>query len=269
MPDSIAYAVYFLFGLVFGSFANVLILRIPAEKSIVPRSQCPQCSAAIAWYDNIPIFSWLSLRGRCRNCGARISVRYPLIEFLCGLLFVFVYACFGLSGSLGLTYFGYEFLLFVYMAYVASIIDIEHMILPDALTLGGCVLGLLGAWINPERTFLDALLGFLVGGGFLYFIAYMGFLIYKKEVMGGGDIKLLAWIGAVFGLHSILPTIFIAGLVPVPIMLALFVLRRKRWRDTIPFGPFLVVGAIATVFVNHLTIVQWLFPLAFNVDGNP
>lgn len=180
-----------------------------------------------------------------------------------------VYYRFGIPYSLQMSYFGYEYLLFVYMAYVACVIDIEHMILPDVLTLSGCAIGLLGAVVNPERLFLDAFLGFLLGGGFLYFIAYVGYLLYKREVMGGGDIKLLAWIGSVFGVHSVFPTIFIAGLAPIPLMVILLVIKRKRWRDPIPFGPFLVIGAVATVFIDYPTIVQWLFPFALNVDGSP
>ncbi len=269
MHEPLIYLIYFLFGLLFGSFANVLILRLPAEKSIVPRSQCPQCSAPIAWFDNIPLASWAFLRGRCRSCKKAIPFRYPLIELLCGALFMMVYYRYGIANSLQLTFFGYEFLIFVYMAFVASVIDWEHMILPDAFTLGGCAVGLLGALINPERTFMPAFLGFLLGGGFLYLVAYFGYLIYKREVMGGGDIKLLAWIGAVFGLQSIIPTLMVAGLTPIPFVIYRLVVDRKSMRDPIPFGPFLVIGAVATVFLDYPTIVQWLFPLPLNVDGSP
>lgn len=179
------------------------------------------------------------------------------------------YYRYGIPHSLAMTYFGYEFLLFLYMAYVASVIDIEHMILPDVFTLGGCAVGLIGGLLNPEREFLMSLLGFLLGGGFLYLVAYFGYLIYKREVMGGGDIKLLAWIGAVFGMHSIVPTLMIAGLAPIPFVLFAFIVRRKNLRDPIPFGPFLVFAAVVTVFLDYPTIVQWLFPLPLNVDGNP
>lgn len=258
MPEIFYYINYTLFGLVFGSFANVLILRLPAEKSIVPGSACPQCSTPIKWFDNIPVFSWIALRGRCRSCKKGISIRYPLIEIGSAILFPVVYWRFGL------TFFGFEFLIFAYMAYVASIIDIEHMILPDVLTLGGCALGLLGAAINPERSFYDAILGFLLGGGFLYLVAYFGYMIYKKEVMGGGDIKLLAWIGAVLGVHSIIPTIIIAGLVPGLVGVVIMIIKRKRLTENIPFGPFLVIGAFASVFIDYPTIVQWLFPLPLN-----
>ncbi|MCC6137719.1 MAG: prepilin peptidase [Bdellovibrionaceae bacterium] len=258
LPESFIYACYFLFGLIFGSFANVLVLRIPAEKSIVPSSKCPQCSKAIAWFDNIPVLSWLALKGKCRNCKKSISFRYPLIELICGFLFMLVYYKFGFS------YFGFEFLIFAYFAYVASIIDLEHMILPDIFTIGGCAVGLLGAFLNPERSFYDAILGLLLGGGFLYLVAYFGYLVYKKEVMGGGDIKLLAWIGSVLGVHAIFPTIVIAGLVPGFVGVIIMIIQRKRLTAAIPFGPFLVFGAIACVFIDYPTIVQWLFPFPLN-----
>lgn len=263
MPDLYIYSIYFLFGLIFGSFGNVLILRLPAEKSIIPSSACPQCSKPIKWSDNIPVLSWFLLRGRCRNCNQSISFRYPLIEFICGLLFMLVYYKFGFS------YFGFEFLIFTYFAYVASIIDIEHMILPDVFTLGGCAVGLLGAAVNPERSFYDALLGFLLGGGFLYLVAYVGHMVYKKEVMGGGDIKLLAWIGSVLGVHAVFPTLIIAGLVPGIVGILVMIVQRKRITAAIPFGPFLVFGAIACVFVDYPTIVQWLFPFPLNHEGSP
>ena len=269
MPEIFFYTTYFVFGLVFGSFANVLILRIPAEKSIVPRSQCPKCGMAITWKDNIPVLSWIFLLGKCRNCKTRISFRYPLIELLCGLLFVLAYYRFGIENSLGMTYFGFEFLIFLYFAYVASIIDLEHMILPDVFTLGGCVVGLLGALLNPDRSFLEAFLGFLLGGGFLYLIAFVGYLVYKKEVMGGGDIKLIAWIGAVFGIHAIIPTLMIAGLVPGLVGIVVMIIQRKRITTPIPFGPFLVLGAVATVFLDYPTIVQWLIPLPLNLESAP
>jgi len=254
LPDSIIYPLVFMFGVVFGSFANVLILRIPQGKSIVPSSRCPNCSVAIRWCDNIPIVSWFFLWGRCRSCRNPISFRYPLIEFLTGCLFCFVYFNFGFS------YFSLEFLIFSYCAFVASVIDIEHMILPDVFTLSGCVVGLLGAWLNPEREFLDALWGFLLGGGILYFVAYFGYLMYKREVMGGGDIKLLAWIGAVLGLKSILPVLIIAGLLPVPLMLVALIFKYKRLRDPIPFGPFIVAAVFIYVGLDAPTIVQWILP---------
>lgn len=257
------YSIYFIFGLVFGSFANVLILRIPAEKSIVPSSKCPKCSTAIAWYDNIPVLSWLFLRGRCRKCHAGISIRYPLIELGSGLLFLLVHYKFGFS------FFGFEFLIFAYFAYVASIIDLEHMILPDVFTLGGCAVGLMGALLNPERSFYDALAGFFLGGGMLYAVAYFGYMIYKREVMGGGDIKLLAWIGSILGLQGVFPTVIIAGLVPGFVGLIIMIIKRKRLTAEIPFGPFLVFGAIASVFIDYPTIVQWVFPIMDNLEGAP
>lgn len=255
MSFDILYAGSFVLGLIFGSFANVLILRIPEEKSIVPRSRCPKCERPIAWYDNVPVFSWLMLKGKCRSCGARISLMYPLVELACGLLFFVVAYRFGFS------FITIELIVFSYMAFVAACIDVKHMILPDTFTLGGCAIGLIGAAINPERSFYDALAGFLIGGVFFFMIAYVGYLIYKQEVLGGGDIKLLAWIGAVLGAFSIPYTIAISGIFGALFGVARVLILRKSLRDPIPYGPFLVAAAFSYFLFDFPTMVQWLFSL--------
>ena len=150
----------------------------------------------IAWYDNIPVLSFLFLRGACRYCKKRISLRYPFIELLCAFLFVAVYL------KSGLSCFTLEMIVFSYGLLVVSFIDLDHMILPDSFTLSGIVIGLLGAFLNPEREFLPSLIGVILGGGFLWFVAYMYWVWKKQEGLGGGDIKLLAWIGALLGWKS-------------------------------------------------------------------
>lgn len=232
-------AFLFILGLLFGSFGNVVIWRLPREESVVtPRSKCPQCSTAIAWYDNVPVFSWLILRGRCRACGTSISFRYPLVELLTGLLFAAVF------WNYGYQWVTLEYLWFVWGLIVVSFIDFDHMILPDVFTLSGVVIGLLGAAINPERDFMDALSGVLMGGGFLWLIAYLYLVLRKEEGMGGGDIKLLAWIGAVLGWKSIPFVILGASLVGSVIGLGLAMRSRAGLKSVIPFGPYLAAAAI-------------------------
>ena len=184
-----------LLGLCLGSFANVIVVRLPLKQSsIFPNSHCPSCKHSIPWKYNIPVLSWLYLRGKCARCKVKISWRYPLIEFLMGLIFSALYL------KLGLSWFFVECLIFSFCLVVVSFIDFEHMILPDVFTLSGIVIGLLGAALNPERAFLDAFLGVLLGGGLLWSVAWVYYSLRKQEGMGGGDIKLLAWLGALVGL---------------------------------------------------------------------
>lgn len=231
--------VFFLGGLCFGSFANVIIYRLPQGKSVVrPRSSCPSCGNMIRWYENIPVFSWLLLRGKCSSCQRAISWRYPVVEFLTGTVFCALFLQMGWSWTL------LELLIFAFGLIVVSFIDFDHMILPDSFTLSGIVIGLIGAFINPERSFLSAFAGVLMGGGFLFAIAYIYFAIRKEEGMGGGDIKLLAWIGAVLGWNAIpfviLASSIIGGIVGVVASLK----SDKGLKTSIPFGPYLALAAL-------------------------
>ncbi|MEK6775048.1 MAG: prepilin peptidase [Bdellovibrionota bacterium] len=248
--------VYFIFlGAIFGSFGNVIIYRLPANESVVsPRSRCGQCHKTISWYDNIPLLSWFVLRGRCRNCKARYSFRYVLVEYLMAFAFVACYHQFGFS------WFLIEALIFIFGLIVSSFIDIDHMILPDEFTLGGLVLGLIGAALNPQREFLPALIGAFVGGGFLWLMAYMYFLFTKVEGMGGGDIKLLAWIGAVLGWKAIPFVIMTAAIFGSTVGLALAWRQKKGLKTMIPFGPYLALGAIIYLLGGQ-TIGEWYFHL--------
>lgn len=248
--------VYFLaLGAIFGSFGNVLIYRMPKDESIVsPRSRCGQCQTPVAWYDNIPLFSWFILRGRCRKCKAPFSFRYVVVEYLTAIAFVFCYHQFGFS------WFLFEALIFVFGLIVCSFIDIDHMILPDEFTLGGLVLGLAGAFLNPEREFMPALIGALLGGGFLWLMAYIYFSITKVEGMGGGDIKLLAWIGAILGWKSIPFVIMTAAIIGSTIGLSLAWKQKKGLKTMIPFGPYLALAALIYLFGGQ-TIGEWYFHL--------
>lgn len=230
---------FFILGACLGSFGNVLIWRVPRKENFVwGRSHCPKCRAMIAWYDNIPILSYLILRGRCRSCAARISLRYPIVELITGALFA------ALFYRLGWSWFLLETLVFAFGLVVVSFIDLDHMILPDVFTLSGIVIGLLGAALNPERSFWASLMGVLLGGGFLWLIAYLYYVFRKQEGMGGGDIKLLAWIGAILGWTAI-PFVILAASLLGSLVGILAAIRTKSGMQTaIPFGPYLALGAI-------------------------
>lgn len=241
---------FVVLGLMLGSFANLLIYRLPQNKPWAwDRSRCKECNKTIAWYDNIPVLSWFLLLGKCRQCKAPYSFRYVAVELLTGLLFGLCYFYYSLSWS------GLEYLIFCWMLVVASFIDFDHMILPDEFTLGGLALGLLGALLNPERSFWDAIIGVLIGGGFLWLIAYLYFVMTKKEGLGGGDIKLLAWIGAIVGWKPI-PFVITSSAIIGSVVGILVALRsREGLKTAIPFGPYLALGALLSLF-NGQTLAQ-------------
>lgn len=233
----------FLVGACLGSFANVIIYRWPLGLSFVsPRSRCSSCQHQVSWRDNIPLVSWLLLRGRCSHCQAKFSIRYFLIELLMALLFVAAYR------FIGLQWYLLEVLIFIFGIVTASFIDLDHFLLPDFLTLSGIVVGLVGAFLNPERQFFDALIGVVIGGGFLWATAYFYFLVRKEEGMGGGDIKLLAWIGAILGWKAI-PFVIISSSLLGSVIGLIHASRSKTGMKTmIPFGPYLALGGVLYLF---------------------
>lgn len=242
----------FIFGALFGSFANVVIVRLPEGESVVkPRSACRNCKALIPWYHNFPIISWLILRGRCYKCRARFSARYPLVEFIMATLFASCAIRYGFTWSL------LEALLFVFGLVCCTFIDFDHMILPDELTLSGIVIGLAGSLLNPERNFLPSLYGVLLGGGFLWSIAYLYFLVRKREGMGGGDIKLIAWIGAILGWTAIPVIIIGSSLFGAIVGIILVAGQKDAFKKAIPFGPYLVAAALAYMFFHGERIGEW------------
>lgn len=251
-------SIFFILGLLFGSFGNVVILRLPEAKSFVwGRSHCPKCQNTIRWWQNIPVISFLLLRGKCGFCQGKISIRYPIVELLMGCLFALVFYYYGWSWTT------LEYLLFVFGLVVVSFIDLDHMILPDVFTLSGVVIGLSGAALNPERSFLDALLGVLIGGGLLWFVAALYYQLRKEDGLGGGDIKLLAWVGAVLGWSSVPFVVLIASLLGSFIGLSWAFMHNKGMRAAIPFGPYLSLGAIVYMLwgtqIGQMYI-HWLVP---------
>ena len=260
LPHSFLIPFLFVLGSLFGSFANVLIYRLQKEEPLrlFNRSYCPHCTYTIPFYLNVPLFSWFFLKGKCRNCKAPFSIRYPLVEFLTASVFALLFF------YIGWKWFLLEALVFAFGLIVVSFIDLDQMILPDSFTLSGIVIGLLGGWLNPERSFYEAFLGALLGGFIFWFIARMYFWIRKQEGMGGGDIKLAAWIGAVLGWQSLPFVILSASFSGMLIGLLLIALKRQRFDMPLPFGPFLSLSALASIFLmdKDLFFLKLFFPFA-------
>jgi leader peptidase (prepilin peptidase)/N-methyltransferase len=241
-------------GLALGSFANVCIYRIPKKKSILfPSSFCPKCGKGIRFYDNIPILSYLILRGRCRDCGTRIPLQYPLVEFLTAALVTLAYLRFGLSWD-----FAARGILIIVMI-LTFFIDLKHRIIPDTLTLPGVALGFLMSFLVSSPSVLNSLLGIAVGGGMFYLAAVLGELLFKKESMGGGDIKLAMMLGAFLGWQNILLILLISSFLGSLIGgLALLFSKDVKQTRTIPFGPFLALGAVIAMFLGDSIISAYL-----------
>lgn len=243
----------FLFGTIVGSFLNVCIYRLPSEESIVrPRSRCPACRTPIRALDNIPLLSYALLRGRCRACGAPIAWRYPLVEALTGALFAVTVARFGLGLDTAI------WLVFLAGLVVVSFIDLDHQIIPNAVTLPGIPLGLVAGLLTGEPPLLDRLIGMLAGAGFLYLVLYYGGTLYGQEAMGEGDLNLIALIGAFLGWRAVVITILVGCLLGATAGVGLILLRRLSRRQHIPFGPFLALGAVAALFWGDQLIAWYL-----------
>ncbi len=269
----IAKIIVFIFGSIVGSFLNVCIHRMPKGESVVwPRSHCPKCGRRIPGYDNIPFLSFILLGGKCRSCKEKISWRYPLVELLTAVLMV---ALFNRFGS------GYAFFLYMVMLWglvIATFVDIDHRIIPDEVSVGGMIIGFImvsvtGFTFGPFKfTFLPMLrsiLGIIIGGGVIYLTGKLFDLVYFKllkrppisgetESMGGGDVKLLAMIGAFMGWKLALLTFFLAPF--LGIVIGIINLATKK-DHTIPYGPFLSIAALLALFWGN-RIIQLILPLS-------
>ena len=237
----------FVFGLLIGSFLNVCIYRIPKGESIVfPPSHCPKCGAGIKWYDNIPVISYLILRGKCRNCGEKISPIYPLVELLTGALTAGVFCKFGL------TFDALYYLLMVYYLIVVSFIDIKTMEVPVKLSYFALLAGLILSFFTQTHSFKEAVFGASLGAGIILFIIESYFVFTGKEGMGYGDANIMAVVGAFLGWKKVILTLFLASLVG-----AVYGLLTVRKREAaLPFGPFLAVGALISLFFGD-KIISW------------
>lgn len=267
MPEIIITLFVFLFGLVIGSFLNVCIHRMPQEgySLVKPGSHCPECQKPVFWYDNIPLLSYILLSGKCRNCHSKINPRYFIVELLTGLTFLVLFKYFGL---------GYNFLvytIFLCGLIVATFIDIQHRIIPDEISVGGIVLGLVlrviqginfSPFVFDYHPVLRAFIGAIVGGGIIYLTGFFFDLVYFKllkkppiqgetESMGGGDVKLLAMIGAFLGWERAVLTFFLAPLFGAVIGVINLAVKKDH---TIPYGPFLSLGAVLSLFYSSQII---------------
>jgi leader peptidase (prepilin peptidase) / N-methyltransferase len=245
----------FVLGACVGSFLNVVIHRLPRGESLVsPGSHCTSCRTDIAWYDNVPLLGWLLLRGRCRTCSSGISARYPLVELLTGLIALSLHARLGFSlPFLVAFYFACTLLAIAY-------IDLDHQIIPDVLSLPGVVIGLAAAPLLHGGTWLEAIqaaaLGALLGGGILFAVAWSYERATGREGMGGGDVKLLAMVGAFLGWQGVLLTLLLGSLVGSAIGVSIMIARGSDSKLAIPFGPFLSIGAFVAMFWGG-AIVSW------------
>ncbi|BHH82163.1 prepilin peptidase [Desulforhopalus sp. 52FAK] len=258
IPLTILTAVAAIYGALVGSFLNVVILRLPSDGQSIafPASHCPTCKTPLRWYENIPFFSYLFLLGKCGHCKARISLQYPLVELtMAGLSAALIYS-YGLSIEFGA--------LFVFCAalLVIIVIDIHHQIIPDVISLPGIIAGFIFSCFSTTLTWQSSLIGIAVGGGVLYSIALLYFLIRKIDGMGGGDIKLLAMIGAWLGWQSLPFVIFASSFSGTIVGLIAMGYQKKGGYTRIPFGPFLSISAI--IYVFYSSEILYFFQLYLN-----
>ena len=268
------FLIVLVLGLLVGSFLNVCIARLPQELSIVaPRSYCPRCKAPIAWYDNIPLVSFLALRGACRNCGLPISWRYPLVELLNGLLYLQAFYRFGFSGESAVA-------MALCSAFVViTFIDLDHQIIPDVITIPGMLIGLFVAplfmtALDPPMAFgmgrlvpstgpyltglVNSLVGLVLGGAPLFLIGWLWEKIRKVEAMGGGDVKFMGMVGSFLGWKGAYLTIMLGALSGSIVGVALIALKKHQADKVIPFGPYLALGALLSLFYGP-DIIDWYF----------
>lgn len=253
IPPAIALVFCALTGLCIGSFLNVVIARLPVGRSIAhPPSACPRCGTAIAWYDNLPVLSYLLLGGRCRSCRASISWRYPAVEIMGAALFALAYLRFGMSFQLVAA------LVLVSTLIAITGIDLDHQIIPDVLSLPGVGLGLVASLGPGAIGWKDSALGVLAGGGVFIVIIVVSSLVLGQPGMGVGDVKLGAMLGAFLGWQLALLSVLVSVLVGGPLAAGLLATGRKGRKDPVPFGPFLALGGVVSLFWGE-ALLAWYF----------
>lgn len=254
MPGPFPIVFAAVFGALIGSFLNVCIHRLPREVSIVwPASACPKCGRAISWFENIPVVSYVFLRGRCRTCRNPISRRYPIVETLTAAMFALAWSYYGPGPLLA------SRLVFGCALIVLFAIDLEHHLLPNVITIPGIAIGFLLSLVNPPG-WQSSLIGIVVGGGVLFLIAEGYYRIRHEEGLGMGDVKMLAMIGAFLGWQLTLLSLMLASVAGTIIGVALIATGRGTLKYALPFGTFLAIGAAVSSAVGQ-TVLEWYFRL--------
>ena len=257
--------IIFAYGLCVGSFLNVCIYRIPKRKSIVfPASHCPKCKAKIPWYCNVPVLSYIFLRGKCLSCKQKISACYPIVEFVTGVFALSLYRHFQATDHLILLPAFY--FIFIAALIVITTIDLRYFIIPDVISLPGIVIGMIFSFIVPEmqgetahlQGLLHSFISAAAGGGVLLSVALIGTWIFKKEAMGMGDIKLVAMFGAFIGIKLTLLAIFLSSVIGSIAGVILIVFRNAKMQSRIPFGPYLAIGAAISLFYGQRIIEMYV-----------
>lgn len=246
------YITFFILGLIFGSFYNVCIYRMPIGKSVVkPRSFCFKCNKVIPWYENIPLISYLILRGKCSTCGAKFSIRYFFIELISGFIFLFGFYKFGLSVK------ALEFVVLTSSMLILFFTDLDERILPDKITLGMIPVGLLFSYFSLDRSLQESIIVAIAGAGGLWLIAFLYLKIKKIEGMGMGDVKMLALMGAFLGTRALL-ALLISSLLGTIVGLFIIYGLKKGKDYEIPFGCFLSIGTIITYLYGSEIILFYV-----------
>jgi len=241
----------FIFGLVIGSFLNVCIYRMPRSESLVfPGSKCVSCKKPIPWYDNIPLLSYVLLRGKCRSCKAKFSSRYFFVELISAVCFLILFANFKFN------YIFWIYSLLVFSLIVITFIDLEFQIIPDRISLVGIFLGIILSIVFPglqsaftwKKAFLNSALGVLAGGGLIYITGILGQIAFKKESMGGGDVKLMAMLGAFLGWKMAILIFFLAPFFGAPMGIYMKFVKKE---DIIPYGPYISLASFVAMIWGH------------------
>ena len=252
------YLLIFIFGLIIGSFLNVCIYRIPRDESLVfPGSRCTVCKKHIEWYDNIPLLSYVLLRGKCRSCKAGISPRYFFVELISALCFLILFINFNFS------YMFWIYSSLVFSLIVVTFIDLEFQMIPDKISLVGIFLGIILSIVFPglqsaftwQRAFFNSILGALTGGGIIYLTGVLGQLAFKKESMGGGDVKLMAMLGAFLGWKTAILIFFLEPFFGAPVGIYMKFVKKE---DIIPYGPYISLASFVAIVWGHKILSLFL-----------
>ncbi|MBT3182495.1 MAG: prepilin peptidase [Deltaproteobacteria bacterium] len=261
LPSWSLFVIAGIFGAILGSFANVCIVRMPKGESVIwPPSHCPQCKKRLRSWHNIPILSFLMLKGRCSFCSSKISAIYPFVEMICIILSVITWWYFRNP----LEYFVY-FLLFIMPLVIISFIDLRHMIIPDIISIPGIIIGIVvhTLFLIDGTYFISALNsigGALLGGGILFIVAYTYEKLKKREGLGGGDVKLIAMLGAFLGFKAVLFVLLLSSILGSIIGIIMMIILRKDSKYAIPYGPFIALAGIVYLFFGE-EFIRWYLSL--------